>query len=62
MRKCPQCGGELEPFASADIGVGVQDFGPWGCPLCHWSEGWSEYCDEDELDEYDITGAGDQDL
>src|SRR5437667_7895498 len=34
--------GPLEPYASADIGVGVQDFGPWGCPVCHWVEGIEE--------------------
>lgn len=50
--KCPECGTELEPFASADIGVGVQDFGPWGCPSCHWVED----CEDEVLDEYDVYG------
>ena len=36
---CPECGTKCEPFATADIGVGVHDFGPWGCPACHWMEG-----------------------
>lgn len=49
-RKCPRCGTELEPFGEVDIGVGVQTFGPWGCPACHWIE-----ADEDEAD---LTEAG----
>ena len=36
--KCPQCGTELEPYAEVDIGVGVMQGGPWGCPACHWVE------------------------
>lgn len=38
QRACPNGCGPLEPFAVADIGVGVQEFGPWGCPVCHWVE------------------------
>ena len=37
-RLCPVCDTPLEPYAEADIGVGVQQFGPWGCPRCHWCE------------------------
>lgn len=44
--KCPKCGTDCEPFAVADIGAGVQQFGPWGCPDCHWVEA---YDDEPEL-------------
>ena len=44
LMKCPQCAEhgiktDLEPFGEVDIGVGVQQFGPWGCPVCHWYEG-----------------------
>ena len=38
-RLCPKCGTPLEPYGEVDIGVGVQQFGPWGCPACHWVEG-----------------------
>jgi hypothetical protein len=36
--KCPECGTECEPYAEVDIGVGVMQGGPWGCPACHWIE------------------------
>lgn len=36
--KCPKCGTECEPYAEVDIGVGVMQGGPWGCPACHWVE------------------------
>lgn len=36
--KCPKCGTECEPYAEVDIGVGVMQGGPWGCPACHWIE------------------------
>jgi hypothetical protein len=36
--QCPNGCGPLEPYAEADIGVGTQQFGPWGCPVCHWIE------------------------
>jgi hypothetical protein len=51
-RACPNGCGPLEPFATADIGVGVQNFGPWGCPLCHYVD--EPFEPEIELDE----GAG----
>ena len=35
---CPKCGTELEPYAEVDIGVGMLQGGPWGCPVCHWVE------------------------
>lgn len=35
---CPKCGTELEPYAEVDIGVGMLQGGPWGCPACHWVE------------------------
>jgi len=57
--KCPNGCGDLEPFAEVDIGVGVQKFGPYGCPVCHYVEPHSE---DDLLDEYDITQAGDLDI
>jgi len=41
-RLCPLCQTPLEPYAEADIGVGVQQFGPWGCPQCHWVESLPE--------------------
>jgi hypothetical protein len=28
----------LEPYAEVDIGVGVMQGGPWGCPVCHYVE------------------------
>ena len=37
-RLCPQCQTPLEPYAEVDIGVGVLQGGPWGCPRCHWVE------------------------
>lgn len=37
-RFCPNGCGELEPHTEVDIGVGVQTFGPWGCPVCHYIE------------------------
>ena len=37
-KPCPQCGTELEPYAEVDIGVGMLQGGPWGCPRCHWIE------------------------
>lgn len=33
-RSCPNGCGPLEPYASTPIG----DFGPWGCPACHYIE------------------------
>jgi len=59
--KCPDCGTECEPYAEVDIGVGVMQGGPWGCPACHWvesedggvrelEEGW-DYPDSDPLPE-----------
>lgn len=35
---CPRCGGETE-VDEVDIGVGMQQCGPRGCPACHWVEG-----------------------
>lgn len=35
---CPNGCGPLEPFAEVDIGVGVMQGGPRGCPVCHWTE------------------------
>lgn len=40
--KCPNCGTKLEPYAEVDIGVGVMQGGPWGCPECHYVEDESE--------------------
>lgn len=37
-RLCPNCKTPLEPYAEVDIGVGVMQGGPWGCPACHWIE------------------------
>ena len=36
--KCPKCNTECEPYAEVDIGIGVMQGGPWGCPACHWVE------------------------
>ncbi len=41
--KCPKCGTELEPYAEVDIGVGVMQGGPWGCPACRWVEPEEDY-------------------
>lgn len=37
-RTCPKCQTPLEPYAEVDIGVGIMQGGPWGCPACHWVE------------------------
>ena len=34
---CPKCGNDDCWRDSVDVGVGVI-FGPWGCPMCGWSE------------------------
>lgn len=70
QRLCPKCGTELEPYASADIGVGVQDFGPWGCPQCHWVEpqecpvcGYEPCrCHLDEPDSFKTLGLSERDF
>lgn len=38
--KCPKCEADCQ-HDSVDVGVGVIH-GPWGCPICAWSED-SEY-------------------
>jgi hypothetical protein len=50
--KCPKCGTECEPYAEVDIGVGVMQGGPWGCPACHWVEPdeWEEYEEDGPMD------------
>jgi hypothetical protein len=49
--KCPKCKSECEPSGEVDIGVGIQQFGPWGCPACNWvepiPEGMFDCLDED---------------
>jgi hypothetical protein len=54
---CPQCAEhgvetELEPYAEVDIGVGVMQGGPWGCPVCHYVEDniWNICPEEDSHD------------
>jgi hypothetical protein len=33
---CPKCTNDCDRM-SVDVGVGII-YGPWGCPLCGWSE------------------------
>jgi hypothetical protein len=50
--KCPKCGTECEPYAEVDIGVGIMQGGPWGCPACHWIEEEEDF-GEISSDEFD---------
>lgn len=44
QRLCPRCAGIAEADF-VDIGVGMQQCGPFGCEAC----GWVERCDELEF-------------
>lgn len=49
--ECPRCNERELYREEADVGVGII-YGPWGCPMCGWSES----------EEYDLQfGGGVQD-
>ena len=49
MPPCPNCGPHDDLWRdSVDVGVGTI-YGPWGCPICGWSQD----------DEYDLSNGRD---
>jgi hypothetical protein len=58
---CPRCGGDTE-VDEVDIGVGMQQCGPRGCPVCHWVEGDPAALPMvDPDDGHDVDGERDHD-